>query len=111
MKPVRGEPVSEGEERVSVTRKEDSGGLWHKLHLHSSTGSRWTDGRIDEQTERGKGETHKHRYSQALLHRLLLTQCRCKRKGRVPEDEKTHNIKRSDVRETEEIRPKLHSTD
>lgn len=62
MKPVRGEPVSEGEEGVSVTRKEDSGGLWHKLHLHSSTGSRWTDGRIDEQTERGKGETHKHRY-------------------------------------------------
>ena len=53
--PVRGESVSEG---VSMERKEDSGSLWHRLHLHSLAGSRWTDVRIDRQ--RGDGETHKH---------------------------------------------------
>lgn len=38
-----------------MERKEDSGGLWHRLHLHSSAGSRWADGRIDGQTEWGEG--------------------------------------------------------
>lgn len=61
-----------------MKRKENSGSLWHRSHLHSSAGSRWTDDRRDGQTEQGEGETH--RYSQALLHRLPLTQCCSKRK-------------------------------
>lgn len=112
--PVRGESVSEGEEGLVWRGRKTQAVLWHRLHLHSSAGSRWTDGRIDGQTEWGEegGETHKHRYSQGLLHCLLLRQCRCKRKGRLPEDEKqTNSIKQSDVKERVEIRPKLHSTD
>lgn len=44
-----------------MKRKKDSGSLWHRLHLHSLVGSRWTDVRIDRQTEQEDGETHKHR--------------------------------------------------
>lgn len=42
-----------------MEREENSGGLWHRSHLHSSAGSRWTDERIDGQTEQREGETHK----------------------------------------------------
>lgn len=80
-RPVKRESVSREGGEVSVERKEDSGSLWHRSHLHNSAGSRWTDWRINGQTERGRGETQKHTYSQALLHRLLLTQCRCKKEG------------------------------
>lgn len=49
--PVRGESVSEEGGGVSTKRKESSGSLWHRSHLHSLAGSRWTDDRIDGQTE------------------------------------------------------------
>lgn len=38
-----------------MERKEKSGSLWHRSHLHSSAGSRWTDERIDGQTEQREG--------------------------------------------------------
>lgn len=66
-RPVKRESVSREGGEVSVERKEDSGSLWHRSHLHNSAGSRWTDWRINGQTERGRGETQKHAYSQALL--------------------------------------------
>lgn len=49
--------------------------------------SGWMGRRTDGQTETKESkETHKRENSQALLPRLLLTQCRCKRRG-MPEDE------------------------
>lgn len=58
-RPVKGESVSREGGEVSVERKEDSGSLWHRSHLHNSAGSRWTDWRINGQTERGETHTKK----------------------------------------------------
>lgn len=84
--PVRGETVSEEDELVQRGGK-GSGSLWHRLHLHSSAGSRWKDERIDGQTEPGEGETYKHLRVLPLLHHLLFTQSCCKRKEEEEEEE------------------------
>lgn len=62
-RPVKGESVSREGGEVSVERKEDSGSLWHRSHLHNSAGSRWTDWRINGSENEGKHRnTHTRRH-------------------------------------------------